>query len=212
MKGARSTRPLSGFSGFTLLELAVAGALGAVLLTAVAVLTARGMTAWRRVDGRLEILFRLEKGLSGMGEELRNGAAPADLPFHGVRDEIAFATTEEPTRLREVQYRVVPDASGRWAWVRQWRPFPAGDSQQLSMETLVLGVTRFSLEYGAVAEMDGQRVVRWLESWDNLEQEPKAIPKVVRVHLEGLDARGRAFSVTRDLWIPVGTWVRVPRE
>lgn len=211
MKGARSTRPLSGFSGFTLLELAVAAALGAMLLTAVAALGVRGMTAWRGVDSRLQTLFHLEKGLSQMAEELRNGAAPADLPFHGVADEIGFATAEGPTRLTEVQYRLVADASGGAAWVRRWRRFPAGEAEELQTETLAAGVTGFSLQYGAVADTDGQKALRWVESWDD-PQELKTIPKVVRVRFEGADARGRAFSMTRDLWVPAGTWGSVSGE
>lgn len=198
--------------GFTLLELAVAAALGAVLLTVVAVLGVRGMTAWRRVDSRLQVLFRLEKGLSRMEEELRNGAAPADRPFHGVKDEVAFATAEELTRLTEVRYRLLTDASGRSAWVRQWKPYPDRDGREPETETLVNGVTRFSVQYGAVAEADGQKVLRWVEIWDDLGQEVKAIPKVVRVSLEGTDARGRAFRVTRDVWIPQGMWAAAPNE
>ncbi len=198
--------------GFTLLELAVASSLGAILLTAVVVLGVRGMTAWRSVGGRLEVLFRLEKGFSRMAEELRNAAAPVGLLFHGVKDEIAFAVAEEPTRLTEVWYRVVTDASGRPAWVRQWRPFPDPSSREPEMETLVAGVTRFSLQYGVVAGADGKRVLRWVESWDDLDHELKAVPKIVRVRLEGTDARGRVFGVTRDLWIPQGGWVAVPNE
>lgn len=204
----------SGFPGFTLLELAVAAALGVMLLTAVAVLGARGMAAWRSVDSRLQVLFHLEKGLSRMAEELRNGAAPADLPFHGSADEIAFATAVQATRLTEVQYRVVPGGSGGSAWVRQWRPFPAGESEsgQLQTETLVAGVTRFALQYGTVAAGEGQKVLRWVENWDDLEQELKTIPRIVRVRLQGADARGRVFAVTRDLWIPQGRWVSAPNE
>ena len=212
MKGARSTRPLSGFSGFTLLELAVAGALGAILLTAVAVLTVRGMTAWRRVDSRLQVLFRVEKGLSRMEGELRNGAAPVDLPFHGLKDEVDFAAAADPTRLVEVRYRLLTDAAGRSAWVREWKPYPNPDGREPETETLVGGVTQFSMQYGTVAEADGQKLLRWVESWDDLGQEIKGIPKIVRVRLQGTDARGRAFSVTRDVWIPQGGWVAAPHE
>lgn len=212
MKGERSTRPLSGLSGFTLLELAVAAGLGALLLTAVAVLGTRGMSAWRRVDGRLQALFQVEKGLSRMEEELRNGAAPADRPFHGVKGEIAFTFAEGPTRLREVTYRLLTGPSGRSAWVRQWKLFPDPDGKEPETETLMRGVTQFSLQYGTVAEAEGQKILRWVESWDDLGEGTKGIPKIVRVRLEGTDAGGRAFSVTRDVWIPQGVWMAASHE
>ncbi len=211
MKGARSTRPLSGVSGFTLLELAVAAALSAVVLTAAAVVSVRGMTAWRSSDSRLQALSRAEKGLSRLAEELRSAAAPADLPFHGVKEEIGFAKAEDLTRLAEVRYRVIRDAAGSGAWVREWLPFPKAQETAPEVTTLADRVTLFSLEYGAVSDEEGQKVVRWVESWDD-PQGGKAIPKIVRVRLEGTDARGRAFAVTRDLWIPHGTLDPAPES
>ena len=188
-----------GFRGFTLLELAVAA------------VSVRGMTAWRSADSRLQALYRVEKGLSRLAEELRNGAAPSDLPFHGAKDEVGFAVAEGPTRLAEVRYRVVRDAAGGAAWVREWLPFPKTPQMPPEVTTLSGGVALFSMQYGAVSDEDGQKRVRWLESWDD-PQGGKAIPKIVRVHLEGADARGRAFTVTRDLWIPQGTWATVTGE
>lgn len=198
--------------GFTLLELAVSAALASVLLAAAGTVSVRGMTAWRRADSRLQALFQAEKGLARLAEELRNGALPADLPFGGTKEEVRFAAAEEPTRLADLRYRVVRDAAGKAAWVRERAPFPNPEGEEPQAATLAGGVTLFSLEYGAVSEEDGLKAVRWVESWDGLGQEVKTIPKIIRVRLEGTDGQGRAFALTRDIWIPQGTWVTVPNE
>lgn len=215
MKGARSSRPsrpLCGFSGFTLLELAVAAALGAILLAAVAAVSIRGITAWRDSDSRLRQLVEVEKGLARLSEELRNGVALADLPFEGTKGEVVFATAEEPHQLAQVRYRLAPGASAGGMLTREWQPFPNERELPAQTSRLVSGVTQFTLQYGAVAEVDGRKMLSWLEDWGVQPQEPKPIPRMVRVRLESVDARGRAVSVTRDLWIPNGTWGSLPGE
>ena len=208
MKGGRIWN-----SGFTLLELAVAGALGALLLSAVVVMSARGMAVWRRTDSRLQALSHLERGLSRMGEDLRNGTVPADAPFRGAKEEMGFTVAEDSTHLAEVRYRLVRDPAGRSSWVRERRPFPGGEpGEEPQVTGLADGVTRISLEYGAVGEADGEKVVQWVDSWDDPEGKLRTIPKVVRVHLEGTDGQGRAFSVTRDLWVPQGQWKALASE
>ena len=142
-------------SGFTLLELAVAGALGALLLSAVVVMSARGMAAWRRTDSRLQLLFHLERGLSRMGEDLRNGTVPADVPFHGAKDEMGFAVAEDSTHLAQVRYRLVGDSAGRSSWVRERMPFPGGDSEQVK--------AIFSGSLIALGDVAGHRRSRPLE-------------------------------------------------
>lgn len=196
-------------SGFTLLELAVAAALGVILLAAAAVLGVRGMTAWRSMDNRLQVLFRLEKGLSWLEEDLRNGVAAAEVPFHGLKEEIGFAVAEDSLRLAQVRYRIEKDSLGHPAWVREWLPFPNREPAELQVTTLVAGITGFSVQYGAVSEEEGQRTLRWVAQWNDLQ---KQIPKMVRVHLEGVYGRSREVSVTRDLWIPNGAWVTLPNE
>lgn len=197
--------------GFTLLELAIAGGLAALLAAGVAVLATRATAAWRGADGRLRQTVRVEKGLQRLAQDVRNGIVTPELPFLGEREEMRFGRAEELTRLADVRYKLVRQASGRYSLVRESAPFPNPDNLPPETATVIPELASLSLQYGVRAGEEGSNAVVWVDSLGEGAQ-TGGIPKVVRVTLESVDARGRVTGVTRDLWAPSGAWVSAPGD
>ena len=189
-------------SGFTLLELVVASALAALVLSASTALLIRGLTASQRMEGRLQALFALEKATEVLGEELHNAVALSDLRFTGSHEGLSFATAVGPIRLTQVSYKLAPSGSTQWL-VRESQPFPSGD-QPAETKTLVKQVVHFSVVYAMIKEVEGKSSLQWVESWDEQPSQQAALPRIVKVELEALDSKGRACSVTREFMIPHG--------
>ena len=197
-------------TGFTLLELVVASALAALILTASTVLLIRGLTASQRMEGRLQALFALEKATEVLGLELRNAVALSDLRFTGSHQGLSFATAVGSTRLTQVSYKLVPSGSTQWL-VQESQPFPSGD-QSVQTKTLVKQVVHFSVVYAMIKEVEGKSSLQWVETWDDLASQQATLPKIVKVELEVLDSRGRSCSVTREFMIPHGILRSLPGE
>lgn len=189
--------------GFTLLELTVAVALSGMILASVVVLAGRGMTAWQRADGMLQQMFRTEKGLNQMGEELRNAEALAERPFEGGMDRLSFAFSEDMGRLSEVTYRLKPREGGQ-SLIREKRNLPIQEGDPVEVKTVLDGVTSFSIGYGALQESDGRRGLQWKGEWDSSAEGLSGVPKLIRVDLQSRDPRGGLTSATRTLWVPQG--------
>ena len=196
-------RKRSGLSGFTLLELTVAAALLVVLGGAVTILFGRGLTAWQRADGRLEQIFVIEKGLERFGRELRNAIVIADLPWAASKDAVTFSTAESPTEIGIVSYRVVASTTGTPELIREWQAYPK--DQETVKTTIASNVSNFSLEYASIDEKDGQKRIAWLSTWD-MSKQLNHTPKLVRIRMETTDPKGRAYGMTRQLWIPSGVF------
>ncbi len=190
-------------AGFTLLELTVAVALSGLLLTAVVVLAGRGITAWQRADGMLQQMFRVEKGLNQMGEDLRNAEALAERPFQGGRDRLSFALSEGSGRLSEVTYRLEQGRGGQ-SLIREKRNLPIQEGEPVEAKAVLDGVASFSIGYGALQESGGRRGLRWRGKWDSSAGDLSVIPKLIRVDLQSRDSRGGLTSATRYLWVPQG--------
>jgi hypothetical protein len=163
----------------------------------------RGLTAWQRADGRLQIFFVVERELNQMEEELRNAMALADSPFRGGAEEVVFVRAEGATELWRVRYAL--QASGeRSALVREESAFPETGEESVVTQRVVDRVSQFSMAYGYRGEIPGQTV--YLNTW----QLDHALPKLLRVKLTAEDAEGRTYDVTRVFLIPHG--VLVPLE
>ena len=190
-------------AGFTLLELTVAVALSGMILASVVVLVGRGMTAWQRADGMLQQMFRTEKGLNQMGEELRNAEALAERPFEGGMDRLSFALSEGSDRLSEVTYRLEPGRDGQ-SLIREKRNLPAQEGDPVEVKMVLDGVTSFSIGYGTLQESEGHRGFQWSGKWDSSAEGLSVVPKLIRVDLQSRDPRGGLTSATRHLWVPQG--------
>ena len=197
-------------AGFTLLELVVAAALAALMLSASATLLVRGLTASERMQGRLQALFALEKATETLGHELRNAVALEDLRFTGDKKDLDFATQEGPTRLTKVHYRLAAGDSSQ-GLIRESQPFPS-DDRSLQSKTLATRVVNFAVVYGMIKEVDGKLSVQWVETWNEKPPQPAALPKIVKVELQVLDSKGRPCSVTREFLIPQGVLRTLPDE
>ncbi len=219
--------------GFTLLELLVAAALAAVVLSAVAVLLGRGLRAWTEANARLERLFGIEKGLNRFGEELRNGLflGSADPPFVGEKDRIQFFVAQGPDRLVKVTYRV-STGEGRSAWVREAEPFPISFSaaeaansrgippqagfpipeetdSKIPPQKVIAQVSDLSFRYGYLKEKAGTPMLRWEESWETARL--KQLPRLVQIRVETKDRRFGIQTVTREWWVPHGILGKDPQ-
>lgn len=198
-------------AGFTLLELTVAVALTGILLAAVVALAGRGMTAWQRADGMLQQMFRTEKGLNQMGEELRNAEALAENPFEGRSNRLTFALSEELDRLSEVTYRLEPGRGGP-SLVREKRGLPIREGEPVELKRVVPGVTSFSIGYGALRGSQEHRELQWRENWDSSVEGFSGVPKLIRVDLQSRDPRGGLTSATRYFWVPDGVFSAESQE
>ena len=189
--------------GFTLLELTVAVCLTGILMAAVVVVAGRGMAAWQRADEMLQQMFRIEKGLNRMEEELRNAEALAERSFEGGMDHVSFAFSEDSNRLSEVTYRLEPRGGGQ-SLVREKRNLPVQEGDPVEMKTLLDGVSSFSIGYGILQESEGLKSLQWKGVWDSSAADLGVIPKLIRIDLQSRDSRGGLTSATRTFWIPQG--------
>lgn len=199
-----------GRAGLTLLELMVAASLTTILGAAVVVLLGRGLTAWQRAQTRLTQIFQMEKALEKMDEELHNSVAVADRPFEAGAAEFTFATSQTPTRLIQVTYKIVSDdRTGTHTLVRVWKPFPADADSAVQTKTLVPTLRTFSVEYGQLVGADDQKRVEWTRTWD-LVKNSGHVPKLLRIGIAMEDPKGGVRSVNREVWVPQGALARPP--
>ncbi len=199
----RPRRLGAGCKGFTLLELVVATSLAVVIGVAAVLVLGRGLTAWQRADGRLQIFFVVERGLNRMAEELRNAVVLADSPFVGEAGQMVFLKSEGATGLRQVRY-ALQGVGEDSVLIREGLAFPETEEEEVVTQRLVGRVSRFSMTYAYQGEAPGELL--YLDTW----QPDDALPKFLRVRLAAEDAEGRAHDVTRDFWLPHG--VLIPPE
>lgn len=210
MKSPVKSSTGSGVFGFTLLELAVATALIALMAAAVATLAGRGLTVWRKAEGELSQRFVVERSFQRLGEELRNSVALLESPFEGGNEQVSFATQTDPTHLAWVRYLKV-DQGSTSALVRQSQPFPPDSKASPATKTVVQGVKSFRLEYGAVTEAGGKKTVTWTEIWQVPENEKAGkVPNLIRARIEAEDSRGEVREGVRLFWIPHGEFPSSP--
>lgn len=199
MSRKRSARN-AGCRGLTLLELLVAAALAVGIITAVAVLSGRGLVAFSRTQGRLKQLFLMEKGLNQMGRELRNGVAVGfqERPFVGTKEQLDFFTSLDPTHLVKVTYRLRAQGQ-RQALVRESQPVESTGEAEVKRQTLIPGVTGFAAQCGAADSEEGT-TIQWIESWNQSEH----LPQLLRVQIQTQDPQGGIYSMSREFLIPQG--------
>ena len=198
-------------AGFTLLELAIAAGLAALMLTASTVLLVRGLVAAQSMEGRLKTTFALEKSMEGLGRELRNAVALNDPRFSGKADDLSFSVADGPTRLTQIRYKFVPsDSAG--SLVRDVQVFPLSSDEPVQSKTLVKQVVHFSLVYAMIKEEGGKSSLQWVPTWEDKPPQQAGLPKLVKVQLIALDSRGRPCSVTREFLIPHGVLRNPPDE
>ncbi len=195
-------------SGFTLLELVLAAGMVALVSTAAVVFLGRGLTAWQRGDGRLQQLFEVEKGLEGLGEDLRNSLSLASRPFDGTASALGFARAEDATDLEWVSYQLAGGAGGQ-TLIRERASFPEEAGEVPQRKSVLHGLVGFSVEYGALEEAGGQRTLQWVGSWSGSGQ-PAQVPRLIRVMVRVDDPKGGIHSVTREFWIPHGVLASPP--
>jgi len=154
------------------------------------------------MESRLTTTFALERAMENLGQELRNAVPLGDPRFAGKGEEIGFTTSQGPTQLIQIRYRLAPDGSSR-SLVRESQPFPPADSS-VQLKTLVKQVVRFSLVYAMIKEEGGKSSLQWVQAWEDKAPQQPELPGVVKVQLEALDSKGRPCSVIREFLIPHG--------
>jgi len=181
----------------------VATSLAVVIGIAAMLVLGRGLTAWQRADGRLQIFFVVERGLNRMAEELHNAIVLADSPFVGEAGQMVFLKSEGATGLRQVRYALESSGEGS-VLVREESAFPETEEEAAVTQAVVSRVSHFSVTYAYQDEAPGEML--HLNTW----QPDDALPKFLRVKLTAEDAEGRTHDVTRDFWLPHG--VLIPPE
>ena len=197
-------RARSGFSGFTLLELVVAASLAVIIIGAAGLFFGRSLIAWRKIQGRLQTLFVIEKGLDKLGMELRNGVVLADEPFVGASDNFVFASGPELGPLMQIRYRFLTQGQ-TLAFVREVQPFPPG-TEEPQTTTVIPRLRSFLIQYSYQGTASPDQIV-WKENW-----QPADMPGRLKVTLEAEDSQGGRYSTTREFWIPQGVYATLPQE
>ncbi len=200
----RRSQNRDGENGLTLLELVVAAAIGVSVLIPAAAVGIRGLTAWQRADGRLQQLFRIERELNMLGEDLRNAVAPTDLPFAGSSKGLFFVTAADPSRLLELRCRLQPQTDGTQALVRESRAFPAEEDKPFLVKTLLPRVRSFSIQYGVRVEEEERPTARWSDSWRPPSDQMNSVPMLLQIRMDVQDPHGRMESVVWEYRIPSG--------
>lgn len=193
------------------MELLIAAGLTGIMVAAVVVLLGRGLTAWKRTDGRLQGLFEVQKGISQWEKDLRNAAVIQEVPFEEGEGQWVFATASTPVLLNKATYRLVSLEDGEIALERTIQPLSRVEQEGVSKK-LVFNLKKVQLQYAALEEGQGQRTLRWINAWDSKIQE-KHFPKGIRFQVVVADKTGGAdISFMEDVWIPQGEWGVVPDE
>ena len=194
-----------GENAFTLLELILAVAIGVSVFIPAAALGVRGLSVWQRADGHLQQLFRIEKNLDILGEDLRNAVAQPDLPFKWSPEGLVFCTAADPSHLLQLRYRLESLQDGTKALIRESRPFPSRERESFLTKILLPKMRSFSVQFAVRTQ--GQPTAGWLDSWNV----PDQIPIFVQVRMEVEDSYGRVEAVLKEYRIPSGVFGSVSR-
>ena len=192
----------SGESAFTLLELVLAATIGVSIFIPAAALGIRGLSVWQRADSRLQQLFRIEKELNMLGEDLRNAVAQPDLPFKWSLEGLVFVAAVDPAHLLELRYRLESRQDGTQTLIRESRTFPSVGRGPFLTKTLFPKTRSFSVQFGV--RRPAQRTVSWADRWIPPEDQMISVPILVRVRMEVEDRYGKTESILREYRIPAG--------
>ncbi len=195
-------------SGFTLVEVAVTGAIAAVLLLAIGATFHSASMAWGRGVGRAERALQAEAVLERLSEELQQAVriGMPDAGFVGRRAAVAWwvAAGNDASDAGEPLVRVGYQYDGgsrsvarREAALPEAMAFDRGDGRTLLTDVVACA---FAFPYRS----DGAMV--WRDEWSWADR----IPAAVRVALlvdrapSGRDGAGELFTIERIVSIPHG--------
>ncbi len=193
------------------MELVIAAGLTAMMATAVVVVLGRGLTAWKRTDGRLQKIFELKKSVSLFEKDLRNAAMFDPLPFEGKPGEWIFASSQAPDRLSAVGYRLAPAPGGGMVLERTVQLLDR-EPQPVAVKQLLSGVKEARVQYAAFRGEQEKKNLEWMDAWDSAVQN-KQIPKGIRLTwVVSQGSAGPDISFSEEIWIPQGEWGVIPNE
>lgn len=185
--------------GFSLVELLVAAAIAALVLTALVAAFAGGIRVWERACslGRKE--QELGLALEELERDLRNAFTFRGIAFEGRETSLTFPGLLQVSgpggaparRLGTIRYA---EDRGRRSLTRARWLFPGRESPVVG-ETLVTGVVRLRFAYWGW--MDSSGVAAWGPDWLDRTNRPAA----VRVELS-VQRGGEQFETMRTIVLP----------
>lgn len=184
-------------SGFTLVELLIATALGVLVLAAVAAVLAGGLRVWDRASGNPSALQDATLALEWLQRDLHNTTATRQMAFEGAPDSLRFPArigasgqTSAPPRLVRVVYSV---DLGRRTLERTCVGL-LGLENGADSETLLNGIE--SIRFSYLSGPSGG-AGQWVTVWST----PTNQPAAVNVWLRLTPARG-GLEIHRTIAIP----------
>jgi type II secretion system protein J len=198
MRKSSSTRSLEKSGGFTLMEVLLAGVMGALILAAVYIVFARAIHLRNNATERTRVSELRNRAVETIRNDLQNGivsggimasalegsrvSAVSDLPgYLRFTTTTAFSYDDEPLAdIQEVEYLVKSDpanAAGSRAGilVRALNQNVLGEIQEVTREeTLLTGIEGFEVEF-----YDG---TSWTDSWQ-VTAEDNTVPRAVRMRI-----------------------------
>lgn len=195
MKRARTKSRSVRNAGFTLIEVMISAAVGAMILTAAALCLNAAVSSQRMIDPRVDTLQTARVALALMSADLR-GACPLDKSYaflgshrmagKTVADNIDFATHNyTPKRPREGDFCEISyfldkaKATGKLGLWRRRNPTIAQDPiSGGKREEIAPGVRGLELEYS-----DG---LDWYDTWGDITGKKQANSDIEHPNLEGM--------------------------
>ncbi len=157
-------------SGFTLIELMLAGALSSLVIGSLYAIALTGFRTWCRTQDQIHVTRRMVQCLERMGGQMRNAVFIPEIPWETKPQRLTFVTVEEGTVPVQVSY----ERLSRGEFIETSKILPHGENRNHQWLT---GVTSFHISYGFFSE-DGKNV-RWKPEWDD----DKHLPCLVQVTL-----------------------------
>lgn len=201
--------------GLTLVELLIALAITAVVLTGFLSTLRGGIAAYRRIDSSANEIHELRLFMTLLESELRNSFFYAEAPFLGGAQEFSFPTVANDYEKDVVQKKPV--------WVRyEMRAKTLYRKESLlrnlftekkdSSKKIISPLKTFVVQY-AYRQADHPEIF-WFSEWPS----QLGLPKGVQITLtfEGDKARGgqraKDMSVTRSFFNPQGNWGWIEKD
>jgi Tfp pilus assembly protein PilW len=181
-------------AGFTLIELAIAAAIGVLVIAAVVTAFVGGLRVWERLRGGSSDLLEAALAIEWLQRDVHNATVSRLTPFEGraaeLRLPVLIATPgqgPEARSLVDLTYAVRPETH---TLERRWTALPSGAALTGS-DPLITGVQ--SVRFAYRSAVGGG----WQPLWSSATNRPEAVDVVIRL---GPD-RGN-LEIRRTIIIP----------
>lgn len=188
--------------GFTLVEVAVAAGMTAVVFLAVATATAAGLAAWRKAEELMGLAREGAEVLRRVEQDLAGAMASPTFPFRGGPTEVSWTTTgvDGPTAVSWKLAASSGDApvgfTRTWARLLPPRTEPVSGARRYGW----ISTVAFTYPMGPPSGQAGDPV--WGDQWPA--EQSARVPQAVRVHVTVTGPRGNSLPLEQTIVLPQG--------